>query len=121
MRSGHRKTSLQRWSKKDGDGTPALGEILERKPFEDASGSTTFFFAEDQINRLLCAEAAAAPGNDAEWLTIDEALHYASIATIYMLVENDEVETRPGGRNRTGGKISKPCRLFSAKDLVDHH
>jgi hypothetical protein len=118
VRSGHGKTCLQRWSRRPG--CPALGEALERKPFEDTQGRTTLYFAQDQIDRLVRAEAAASPGDDGHWLTLDKALalRYASIATIYKLVKTGQVRTQTGGRSRRGGKISKANVLFSAEDLA---
>jgi hypothetical protein len=61
-RTGHTYDMLNLWSKKEGDGCPALGgERFDRKPFTYGNGRTVRFYSEEQIERLAKAELKLVP------------------------------------------------------------
>lgn len=117
---GHGPSTLWRWSRRPG--CPAIGEVLERRPFADEEGRTSLYFSQAQLDRIAQAEAGASPGDDANWLAQKEALRRYGLAlsTLYVLVREGQVRTRKVGRVNSKGRICKVRVLFCAEDLAGY-
>ncbi len=115
---GHPTSVLSQWRGKTG--CPAIGERLKTKPFPDVIGRSVRYYKEEQLDRLIDADAATRPGRSKQWLTFDEAKKkkgYPSEMTIYSLIEAGTLSTESAPGIDRNGRRSRERVLLSKADL----